>query len=125
MDPITEAYKKTIAPITERNDYKGMGNVMGDISKKFVAPLYHERNIVVPKKIQSYVEKLLKGKTINVNPTFHKQLNGAKVKSISVNYKPPTSPLLSNINYEIMINTDQGSFEMLHANWESHIEIIG
>lgn len=97
------------------------------IEQKFIAPLYDERNKNVPKKIQDYLEKILKGKIINADSGWNKPVENAKVKSVTVTYRRPETgdSLPSNINYDVVINTDQGDVKMLARNWEDNIEIIG
>lgn len=122
MDPIYVAY------INERNRMIGLGSgFWEDIVKKYVEPLYKERNEIVPKKIKDHLEKTLKGKIINANPISSKPVENAKVIGISVTYRRPERNefLPSNINYDVIIYTDKGNLEMLARNWEEDIEIVG
>lgn len=128
---IYESYQTSIAPkkneTIDEGSMKGLGNVDGDIYKKFVNDLYEQRNTIVPKKIEDYLNKQFKGKIVNyaIGAPGGKGQN-AKILGFTVKYDAPDrkTMLPSNIDYTIIMKTDKSSVRVLARDWEDSIEIV-
>lgn len=106
---------------------KGLGDVDQIIYKKFVYDLYEQRNKIVPKKIEDYLNKQFKGKTVNYNigaPGGRGE--NAKILGFTVKFDDPDKKTMlpSNINYEIIMKTDKSSVRVLARDWTNSIEIV-
>ena len=105
----------------EWKTYKGDTKIMPGISK-IIESVYQARK-KAEDDIKKYLNKTLKGKIVNVNPLFHKEVENAKVKDFNVEFYVDKM-LTNNINYKVTMITDKGSFEMHDKTWDDDFEIV-